>query len=206
MVPPEGKADIYSRANIPRPIHEDFRRMEEKKKMFANLNKLRRRRGKEERLGARSSSLIAHKFYPKPESQTDVCSISHAISLSLTPSHSATDSMHVESRTFKMRDQRMAYSRDKVAGVLFFIAAMELVLLRYVPNFKMVNILLVLIAIGAMGIVVSTTDAIHLYRWENLRGDKLRSIFIININLINFKIPNIVLYLLVVIASCQKRR
>jgi len=32
IVPPEGKADIYSRANIPRPIHEDFRRMQEKKK------------------------------------------------------------------------------------------------------------------------------------------------------------------------------
>jgi len=46
IVPPEGKADIYSRANIPRPIHEDFRRMQEKKKRFAKLDKLKRRRNK----------------------------------------------------------------------------------------------------------------------------------------------------------------
>lgn len=46
MVPPEGKADIYSRANIPRPIHEDFRRMREKKRRFAELDKLKRRRSK----------------------------------------------------------------------------------------------------------------------------------------------------------------
>jgi len=46
IVPPEGKADIYSRASIPRPIHEDFRRMQEKKKRFAKLNRLRRRMNK----------------------------------------------------------------------------------------------------------------------------------------------------------------
>lgn len=46
MVPPEGKADIYARANIPRPIHEDFRRMREKKRRFAKLDRLRRRRRK----------------------------------------------------------------------------------------------------------------------------------------------------------------
>jgi len=46
MVPPEGKADIYSRANIPRPIHEDLRRMQEKKKRLARLNRLRRRMNK----------------------------------------------------------------------------------------------------------------------------------------------------------------
>lgn len=46
IVPPEGKSDIYSRANIPRPIYEDFRRMQEKKKRFAKLNRLRRRMNK----------------------------------------------------------------------------------------------------------------------------------------------------------------
>ena len=46
LVPPEGKADIYSRANIPRPIYEDFRRMQEKKKRFAKLDRLRRRMNK----------------------------------------------------------------------------------------------------------------------------------------------------------------
>ncbi len=46
MVPPEGKADIYARANIPRPIHEDFRRMQEKKRKFAKLDSLKRRRSK----------------------------------------------------------------------------------------------------------------------------------------------------------------
>lgn len=46
MVPPEGKADIYARANIPRPIHEDFRRMREKKRKFAKLDRLKRRRSK----------------------------------------------------------------------------------------------------------------------------------------------------------------
>jgi hypothetical protein len=43
IVPPEGKGDIYSRASIPRPIYEDFRRMQEKRKKFGKLNKLLRR-------------------------------------------------------------------------------------------------------------------------------------------------------------------
>lgn len=40
LVPPEGKADIYfPRTDIPRPIHEDFRRMREKKRRLDKLKK-----------------------------------------------------------------------------------------------------------------------------------------------------------------------
>jgi len=44
MAPPEGKMDIYfPRTNIPRPIHEDFRKMQEKKR---KLDKIKKMRGK----------------------------------------------------------------------------------------------------------------------------------------------------------------
>jgi hypothetical protein len=46
LVPPEGKADVYfPRTKIPRPIHEDFRKMDERKR---KLKKLRRMIGKRE--------------------------------------------------------------------------------------------------------------------------------------------------------------
>ena len=45
LVPPEGKPDIYlPRTDIPRPIYEDFRRMEEKKRKFEKLKKLSRKK------------------------------------------------------------------------------------------------------------------------------------------------------------------
>jgi len=45
MVPPEGKTDIYfPRTNIPRPIHEDFRKMQEKKKKLDRIRKTRRKK------------------------------------------------------------------------------------------------------------------------------------------------------------------
>lgn len=45
LVPPEGKGDIYlPRTDIPRPIHEDFRRMREKKHRFEKIEKLVRRK------------------------------------------------------------------------------------------------------------------------------------------------------------------
>jgi len=45
LVPPEGKSDIYfPRTDIPRPIHEDMRRMKEKKRKLARLEKIRRRK------------------------------------------------------------------------------------------------------------------------------------------------------------------
>ncbi len=45
LVPPEGKQDAYlPRTNIPRPIHEDVRRMQEKKRWFKKLEKLRRKK------------------------------------------------------------------------------------------------------------------------------------------------------------------
>ncbi|HKZ94696.1 MAG TPA: hypothetical protein VJ249_08990 [Candidatus Bathyarchaeia archaeon] len=45
LVPPEGKGDVYfPRSKIPRPIHEDMRRMREKEREFAKLRKLRRRK------------------------------------------------------------------------------------------------------------------------------------------------------------------
>lgn len=47
LVPPEGKGDVYlPRTDIPRPIHEDFRLMEEKKKRFAKIDRWRRKRSK----------------------------------------------------------------------------------------------------------------------------------------------------------------
>jgi len=47
MVPPEGKGDIYfPRTDIPRPIHEDFRRIEEKKRRFEKIRKMARRKKK----------------------------------------------------------------------------------------------------------------------------------------------------------------
>ena len=45
LVPPDGKGDIYfPRTNIPRPIHEDARKMREKKKKFEKLEKMRRKK------------------------------------------------------------------------------------------------------------------------------------------------------------------
>jgi len=47
LIPPEGKQDIYlPRTNIPRPVIEDFRRIEEKKRRLAKLNKMLRRKGR----------------------------------------------------------------------------------------------------------------------------------------------------------------
>jgi len=44
LVPPEGRGDIYSpRTDIPRPIIEDFRKIEEKKRKFARINKMIRK-------------------------------------------------------------------------------------------------------------------------------------------------------------------
>jgi hypothetical protein len=45
LVPPEGKPDVYlPRTDIPRPIFEDFRRMEEKKRKLEKLKKLSRKK------------------------------------------------------------------------------------------------------------------------------------------------------------------
>jgi len=50
LVPPEGKADVYlPRTNIPRPVHADFREMEEKKRRFAKLNKMLRKKKRKRR-------------------------------------------------------------------------------------------------------------------------------------------------------------
>ena len=47
MAPLEGKTDIYfPRTNIPRPVHADMRRMQEKKRRFAKLKRILRRRKK----------------------------------------------------------------------------------------------------------------------------------------------------------------
>lgn len=44
LVPPEGKADVYlPRTDIPRPVHADFREMEEKKRKFARIKKMARK-------------------------------------------------------------------------------------------------------------------------------------------------------------------
>lgn len=44
LVPPEGKGDIYlPRTNIPRPIHEDARKMREKKRRLEKLKKWTRK-------------------------------------------------------------------------------------------------------------------------------------------------------------------
>ena len=41
LVPPEGKPDMYvPRTNIPRPVIEDFRKIEEKRRKFAKIRKL----------------------------------------------------------------------------------------------------------------------------------------------------------------------
>jgi len=45
LVAPEGKADFHlPRTKIPRPVHADFREMEEKKKKMAKVKKLTRRK------------------------------------------------------------------------------------------------------------------------------------------------------------------
>lgn len=45
LVPPEGRADIYfPRTDIPRPKHEDFRRIEETKRRLAKIKKTRRKK------------------------------------------------------------------------------------------------------------------------------------------------------------------
>jgi fatty acid desaturase len=45
LVPPEGKADVYfPSSRIPRPIHEDFRKMEERKRKLKKLRKMTRKR------------------------------------------------------------------------------------------------------------------------------------------------------------------
>jgi hypothetical protein len=47
LVPPEGKGDVYlPRTDIPRPIHQDLRLMDEKKKTFAKIDRWRRKRGR----------------------------------------------------------------------------------------------------------------------------------------------------------------
>jgi hypothetical protein len=45
LVPPEGKPDVYfPRTRIPRPIHEDFRKMDERKRKLKKLKKMTRQR------------------------------------------------------------------------------------------------------------------------------------------------------------------
>jgi len=45
LVPPEGKPDIYlPRTDIPRPVIADFRKLEEKKRKFARIRKLIRKK------------------------------------------------------------------------------------------------------------------------------------------------------------------
>jgi len=47
IVPPEGKTDIYfPRTDIPRPVHADFRRMQEKKQKLAKIKRKMRRKKK----------------------------------------------------------------------------------------------------------------------------------------------------------------
>lgn len=47
LVPPEGKVDIYfPRTNIPRPVHADFRKMQEKKQKIAKIKKEMRHKKK----------------------------------------------------------------------------------------------------------------------------------------------------------------
>jgi hypothetical protein len=41
LVPPEGRVDVYlPRTDIPRPVYEDFRKIEEKKRSFARVRKM----------------------------------------------------------------------------------------------------------------------------------------------------------------------
>lgn len=45
LVPPEGKMDIYfPRTDIPRPIHEDVRKMRERKRKLVKIKKMRRKK------------------------------------------------------------------------------------------------------------------------------------------------------------------
>lgn len=45
LVPPEGKADVYfPRTKIPRPIHEDFCKIDERKRKLKKLKKMTRQR------------------------------------------------------------------------------------------------------------------------------------------------------------------
>lgn len=45
IVPPEGKPDIYfPRTKIPRPVYEDFRKMDERKRKLKKLRRIMRRR------------------------------------------------------------------------------------------------------------------------------------------------------------------
>ena len=47
IVPPEGRTDIYfPRTDIPRPVHADFRRMQEKKRKLEKIKKKMRHRKK----------------------------------------------------------------------------------------------------------------------------------------------------------------
>lgn len=47
LVPPEGKTDIYfPRTNIPRPVHADFRKMQENKRRLEKIKKKTRRKKK----------------------------------------------------------------------------------------------------------------------------------------------------------------
>ena len=47
MVPPEGKPDVYfPRSDIPRPIFDDARRMQEKKRKLAKIDKMRHKKKK----------------------------------------------------------------------------------------------------------------------------------------------------------------
>ena len=44
VVPPEGRTDIYfPRTDVPRPVHADFRKMQEKKRRFEKIRKIIRR-------------------------------------------------------------------------------------------------------------------------------------------------------------------
>lgn len=45
LATPEGKTDVYfPRTNIPRPVYEDFRKIDEQKRKFAKLNKMLRKK------------------------------------------------------------------------------------------------------------------------------------------------------------------
>jgi hypothetical protein len=47
VVPPEGKTDIYfPRTDIPRPVHADFRKMQEKKQKLEKIKKKMRHKRK----------------------------------------------------------------------------------------------------------------------------------------------------------------
>lgn len=45
LAPPEGRGDMYlPRTNIPRPLYEDFRKMKERKRKFAKIDRMVRKR------------------------------------------------------------------------------------------------------------------------------------------------------------------